>query len=135
VSTLAARIGSALLVACALWASGCTVTTERYGDPYYVTQAQKVQWRLGTTTAIEVAQTLGPPDDYARRGTELWYLYRFRDKRTSRLVLNYYLNWFQRSTVHEVDSQLVVVFDEDDLLLWHGVSELPPSGEFMRHFD
>ena len=129
------RVVTILVLGAALWASGCSVTTERYGDPYYVTQAQKVQWRLGTTSALEVAQELGPPDQFARRGPELWYLYRFRDKRTSRLVLNYYLNWFQRSTVHEVDSQLVVVFDEDDRLLWHGVSELPPSGEFMRHFD
>lgn len=129
------RLALLALFAGALLCGGCSVTTERYGDPYYVTQAAKVAWRLGETTPLEVAQQLGPPDQFARRGQELWYLYRFRDKRTSRLVLNYYINWFQRSTVHEVDSQLVVVFDAADRLLFHGVSALPPSGEFMRHFD
>lgn len=126
----ALALAAALLLLC-----GCSVTTERFGDPYFVTQAEKLPWRLGDTTPLEVAQQLGPPDEFARRGEELWYLYRFRDKRTSRLVLSYYLNWFQRSTVHSVDSQLVVVFDADDRLLFHGVSELPTSGEFMRHFD
>jgi hypothetical protein len=115
--------------------SGCAVTTERYGDPHYLTQAAKLPWRLGSTTPLEVAQQLGPPDEFARRDQELWFLYRFRDTRSSRFVLSYYLNVFQRSTVHSVDSQLVVVFDADDRLLFHGFDELPASGEFMRHFD
>ena len=73
-----------LLLALALL-GGCTVTTEREGDPYYVTQAREAEFEVGETTTLEVAQALGPPDEIVPRGEELWFLYRFQDRRTSRL--------------------------------------------------
>ncbi|HBP21360.1 MAG TPA: hypothetical protein DEA08_26680 [Planctomycetes bacterium] len=113
---------------------GCTVTTEREGDPHYVTQARDAQFEVGKTTTLEVAQAFGPPDEIVPRGEELWFLYRFRDRRTSRLVVSYYLNWFQRHTVHEIDSQLIVAFDGQDRFLYVGMSDIPSEGAFMRHF-
>lgn len=124
-----------LLLGLALAVSGCSVTTERFGDPYYITQAPKFEWQQGVTSSLEVAQFLGPPDGIERRGEELWFFYRFRDRRTSSLILSYYLNVFQRLSSHEVDSQLVVTFDAHDKLLTHGVSGLPKAGDFLRHFD
>lgn len=134
----AALCRGALLGACLsalLSLGGCTVTTERFGDPHYITQAAKFEWRTGVTSALEVAQSLGPPDEIRRRGEEMWFFYRFQDRRTSTLVLTYYLNVFQRRSVHVIDSQLVVTFDAHDRLLTHGVSGLPDEGQFLRHFD
>lgn len=129
----AARLLPLLLWVCAL--GGCTVSTERDGDVHYVVKTPNFNWIQGKTTSLEVAQSLGPPDSIQVRGDDLWFFYRFNDKRTSRLVLNYYVNVFQRHTVHSIDSQLVVTFDADDKLLTHGISAIPSEGALLRHFD
>jgi hypothetical protein len=119
----------------ALALAGCTVTTERHGDPHYVHAAPRAKFKLGHTTSLEVAQALGPPDRIERQGDNLWFRYRFNDRRTSSLILSYYLNWISRRSVHSINSQMIVVFDAEDRLLHYGVSDIPSDGALMRHFD
>ncbi|MGE0713015.1 MAG: hypothetical protein AB7N76_07975 [Planctomycetota bacterium] len=114
---------------------GCSLTTVRDGDPHYVLEAHKQPFKAGETTSLEVAQALGPPDLIETQGERLVFEYRFRDRRQSSLILSYYLNVFQRLSVHSIDSRLLIAFDEQDRLLYWGVSELPTGGQIVRHFN
>ena len=126
------RRALALLAAAPLaLAGGCTIVHDRAGDPAFL--VADAPMKAGVTTAAEVASALGPPDGVFRRGRELWFTYRYRDIRSSSLVIAYYLKAFSRETINRIDATLVVAFDEDDRLLYHGIDERPPE-EMLRFF-
>lgn len=118
----AAAWGAALLLALPV---GCTYRVLRAGDGRFLDAA--LDWRPGVTTALEVARALGPPDFVRRTGPRMTFIYRFRRRAEARLALSFYLKLFQREEEREVDGTLLVAFDADDRLLYHGRSGVPPE--------
>jgi len=118
-SALAASVGALALVL----GGGCTYSVSRAGDGRFLDAP--LDWRPGVTTALEVAQALGPPDYLRQTGPRTTFIYRFRRRAEAHFALSFYLKLFQRDEEREVDGTLLVAFDADDRLLYHGRSELP----------
>ena len=112
-------------LAASLLAGGCTYSVYHAGDARFLDAP--LDWRPGVTTAFEVARALGPPDRVRQRGAELTFIYRFQRRAQARLALSFYLKLFQRDEEREVDGTLLVAFDADDRLLYHGRSDVPPE--------
>jgi hypothetical protein len=104
-------------------AVGCTYSVYRAGDGRFL--EAPLDWRPGVTTALEVAQALGPPDLVRQAGPRMTFLYRFQRRAETRLALSFYLKLFERDEQREVDGTLLVAFDERDRLLYHGRSDVP----------
>jgi len=68
---------------------------------------------------------IDPPDFVRQVGPRLTFVYRFARRAETRLALSFYLKLFQREEEREVDGTLLVAFDADDRLLYHGRSGLP----------
>jgi len=114
--------GSSVLFALS---EGCTYSVYRAGDGRFLDAP--FEWRPGVTTALEVARALGPPDLVRQTGERMTFIYRFQRRAETRLALSFYLKLFQREEEREVDGTLLVAFDADDRLLFHGRSEVPPE--------
>jgi hypothetical protein len=114
--------GSVALVALS---TGCTYAVYRGGDGRFL--EVPFDWRPGVTTAREVASALGPPDHVRQEGARMTFVYRFQRRAETRLALTFYLKLFQRAVEREADGTLLVAFDANDRLLYHGSSELPPE--------
>ena len=117
---LRALAACASLAVCALPA-GCVYSVYRAGDARFLDAA--LDWQPGVTTALEVARALGPPDLVRRSGERMAFVYRFRRRAEARLALSFYLKLFQRQQESQTDSTLLVAFDAQDRLLYHGQSD------------
>jgi hypothetical protein len=104
-------------------AGGCTFGVQRVGHDRFL--ASGLDWRPGETTALEVARELGPPDLVRWSGERMTFIYRFRRKVGTSLAISFYLKLFQREQERQEDATLLVTFDADDRLLYHGRSEAP----------
>ena len=102
---------------------GCTVRVYHAGDGRFL--GSSPGWQPGVTTALEVAQELGPPDLVRWSGERMTFIYRFQRRVGTSLAVSFYLRLFRREHGRQEDSTLVVVFDGDDRLLYHGRSEAP----------
>ena len=107
------------------FSSGCTLRLHRAGDGRFLDVAP--DWQPGVTTALEVAHELGPPDLVRWSGQRMTFIYRFQRRVGTSLAISFYLRLFQREHGRQEDSTLVVAFDADDRLLYHGRSGLPAA--------
>jgi hypothetical protein len=102
---------------------GCTVRAHHAGDSRFL--ESQPGWRPGVTTALEVARDLGPPDLVRWSEARMAFIYRFQRRVETSLAVSFYLRLFRREHRRQEDSTLVVIFDADDRLLYHGKSEAP----------
>ena len=107
------------------FSSGCTLRLYRAGDGRFLDVAPG--WQPGVTTALEVAHELGPPDLVRWSGRRMTFIYRFQRRVRTSLSISFYLRLFQRERGRQEDSTLIVTFDADDRLLYHGRSEAPAA--------
>jgi hypothetical protein len=120
--------------ACAAWlaiaglANGCTFGVHRVGHDRFL--GSGLDWRPGVTTALEVARELGPPDLVRWSGERMTFIYRFRREVGTSLAISFYLKLFQRAQGRREDATLLVAFDANDRLLYHGRSE-PPAADLV----
>ena len=107
--------------------AGCVMTVDQSGDPTFVEMAGEVSFEIGVTKIAQVTEALGPPDAIERREDELWFFYTYSDLRSSKLVLNYYVNLFTFQHGNRIDTTLAIAFDELDQLLYMGSNRLPTA--------
>lgn len=93
-------------------AAGCSYSVERAGDDRFLTRP--VPRVAGVTTAVEVAQAIGPPDEIRTVGEDLWFVYRCRRATRAQVALHYYLDLVKASQGDETVGSLIVVFDRAD---------------------
>ncbi len=116
----------ALAAVCLLALStGCALRLQRAGDGRFL--GATPDWQPGVTTALTVARELGPPDLVRWSGGRMTFIYRFQRRVRASLSISFYLRLFQRERGRQEDSTLVVTFDADDRLLYHGRSEAPAA--------
>lgn len=115
-----------IALALALLSCGCQYSIEQSGDSSYL--VQEIEWKLGETTVADVAAALGPPDGISTWPDErLWFTYRFSKRRVSNLKLSYTggVSFFKFDAAEGFKNTLVVGFDRDDKLLYHGTGRIP----------
>lgn len=115
------RAQAALLSVLLLLGGGCTYSVQWTGDDKFL--RSEIPLEVGKTTLAEVAKAYGPPDGVRVWANRIWFLYSFEYMATSGLKLSYYATWFTRKTVTRVDRNLILAFDDDDKLIYHGVGK------------
>ena len=115
-----------IAMALSVLVSGCTYSVEQSGDPTYL--LREIEWKLGETTAADVAAALGPPDRISTWPDErLWFTYSFSQRRSSNVKLTYTggVAIFKYDGGDAFQNTLVVCFDENDRLLYHATGKIP----------
>lgn len=111
------------LLSLVLLLGGCTYSVQWEGDDQFL--KNDLDLALGTTTLEQVAKAFGPPDAVRTYANRLWFLYSFEYLASSGLKLSYYATWFTRKSTTRVDRKLILAFDDDDKLIYHGVGKAP----------
>ena len=114
---------AAATLLCTWLLCSCAYQVRRVGDDHFLTHA--IDWEPGRTNVHDVVAAFGPPDVIRWSIGRLLFVYRAERRVTSSLVLSFYLRLFSDEQGRHEDGTLLVAFDDDDLLLYYGVSEEP----------
>lgn len=103
---------------------GCSYSVDQTGDDTFL--RKDIEWKIGETSAANVAEALGPPDRISVWNDHLWFVYSFDHVSASGLELAWNsVAFFQRNARDEIHRTLIVAFDEGDKLLYHAMSKGP----------
>jgi hypothetical protein len=116
------RRAAAALV-CSLVLSACAYHVRQVGDDHFL--AAPIDWEPGRTSVRDVVEAFGPPDVIRWSVGRLLFVYRAERRVGSSLALSFYLKLFSNEQGRQEDGTLLVAFDDDDVLLYYGVSEEP----------